>query len=162
MRSDMRRIKYSLFGGSGIDEPLYKWILENIPLGKTILEIGSGDTSTKLLSSKYNLYSIEHDKKFCGRWHNQYIQADLTEEDGWYNIETLKRELPDKYDVLMVDGPVGSLNRMPFYKYLHMFDMKATIIIHDTNRFWEKLLVDLIERDTNKKKIMFDTFGILL
>jgi hypothetical protein len=45
------------FGGSGITEELFDWIVANVPQGSTMLELGAGHVSTKFLSQRYNLYS---------------------------------------------------------------------------------------------------------
>ena len=147
------------FGGSGIDEEVYSWIVENLPSGKTILEIGAGNVSTRYLASKYIVYSVEHLAKFCGKWHNRYIHAKLV--DGWYDVEYLKASLPKSYNLILVDGPIGSESRMGFFHNRSLFDLTATIVVHDTNRCAEKNLIDLLEKETNKKKIMFETFGVL-
>lgn len=127
--------------GYMISEELYKWILDNLEHGKTILEIGSGD-GTKLLSEYYKMYSIEHNPQWQNKYNSTYINAPLI--GGWYHRETLEREMPKNYDLILVDAPPAFTvhARYGFYSNLDLFRTDVPIIIDDTNREGEKKLAD--------------------
>ena len=61
-----------------IDLELYKLIAMILPEGKTILELGSGD-GTAALVKRWNVISVENDKKYVGLHHDNYIHAPLVE-----------------------------------------------------------------------------------
>lgn len=124
-------INYDSFGGWSISKELFDWILNNIPKGSTILELGSGD-GTKELVKFYNVYSVEHDIEWVGLVpESTYIYAPLI--DGWYDVEVLKDKLPITYDLLLIDGPIGK-NRVNIIHHYEMFNKNVPIIIDDTNR----------------------------
>ena len=102
-----------------ISEELHKWILDNIKPGSTILELGSGD-GTEILSKHYKMFSIENDLNWSGRFNSTYITAPLV--NNWYDIDKVKSGLPKKYDLILVDGPVGNgrESRMGFFHNINM------------------------------------------
>jgi len=144
MNSD---VNYESFGGWAISKELFEWILENLPKGSTILELGSGN-GTKELVKYYNVYSIEHDEKWLGLVpESNYIYAPLI--DGWYDVEILKNELPIHYDLLLIDGPVGE-NRVNIINHYDMFKQNIPIIIDDTNRENDKNMSIFLSEKLNK------------
>jgi len=118
MNSD---VNYESFGGWAISKELFEWILENLPKGSTILELGSG---------------------------SNYIYAPLI--DGWYDVEILKNELPKHYDLLLVDGPVGE-NRINIINHYEMFKQNIPIIIDDTNRENDRNMSIFLSEKLDKK-----------
>ncbi len=154
------------FGGSGITKEVFDWITDNISVGKVIVELGAGDVSTKYLSERYELYSVEDVPKFCGKWASTYIHAPLV--DGWYDINILKEGLPERFSLLLIDGPVkfsdfrpGVGDRLKILDHLDLFDKDAIIIVDDTNRPAERNLLDALAQKTGKKKTVFSSFGVL-
>ena len=130
------------FGGSGISESMYKWIKDHLPSGSHILELGSGDVSTKYLSELYRLTSVEDKAEFLNRHPSHYIHAPLV--NGWFDTAVLETQLPRDYDLILVDGPVGSEPRAGFIKNLGLFKTNVPIIVDDTWREVEKqMAVDL-------------------
>ncbi len=79
---------------------LYEWILNNLEVGKTILELGSG-SGTKYLCDNYNVFSIEENFDYLNIYHQQYIYAPIKNE--WYDINL--NELPSNIDLFLIDGP---------------------------------------------------------
>lgn len=139
-------VNYESFGGWAISKELFDWILENIPTGSTILELGSGN-GTKELVKFYNVYSVEHDIRWVDLVpKSNYIHAPLV--DGWYDIEVLKEKLPISYDLLLIDGPIGE-NRVNIMRYYDMFNKNVPIIIDDTNR----------ENDKNMSLFLLEKFN---
>jgi len=141
-------IDYSSFGDWSISKEMFDWISNNIPDGSTIVELGSG-RGTKELVKKYVVYSIEHDIEWIGfEEKSNYIYAPLV--DGWYDVSIVKNELPEKYDLLIVDGPIRE-DRINFIKNYGIFNTNIPIIIDDTNRIEDKemsiFLSDKLQRE---------------
>lgn len=134
------------------------WIDKNIEKGKSILELGSGHVSTKQLSDMgYKMNSIEHDGKYVGLYNSNYIYAPL--KNSWYDVDVLKQHLPElKYDVLLIDGPVGVGNnsRTIFLKYMNLFNTNVPIIIHDVERNAEQHLKEELSRILNRSWKILD------
>lgn len=128
-------------GGWAIDPEVYEFILKNLPEGSTILELGSG-IGTSILAKRYTMYSIEHDLKFVGRYRSNYIYAPI--HDGWYNVELIQQKLPEKYDMILVDGPPAEIGRIGFWKNADLFNLDCLIVFDDTNRPKDKEVFDKI------------------
>jgi hypothetical protein len=145
--------------GWALPEEVFEWLINNIKQGSTILELGSGN-GTKELVKFFNVYSVEQEKKWVGvEPKSTYIYSPLKKYDdmiphssGWYDVDILKNELPKKYDLLIIDGPVGN-NRGNFIKFYDFFDMTVPIIIDDTNRDGDKRMALKIAKDFNKNII---------
>lgn len=134
-------------------DSFYDWIVLNIPEGKTILELGSGETTIKLCE-KYSVISIEHDKKYIGLAKNSnYIHAEIIKYDNhqWYSIDKLKVLKELKYDFILVDGPTGIIGRIGFLHNLNLFNTNVKILIDDTNRAAELKLANALSKKLNKK-----------
>ena len=128
---------------------IHEWIENNLPKGSTILEMGSGKGTLRLVKN-YTVYSIEHSEKWMNRYGSNYIYAPI--KDGWYDVESVKKGIPDNYDLLIVDGPTRKIDgkkvgRRKLYDYLHLFNTDVTIIVDDSDRGREmKLLKDMVEK----------------
>lgn len=90
------------FGGWSIDYELFSWMKANIEDGKTVLEIGSGQSTANLINH-WNIISIEEDINWCNRYHNRYIHAPIV--NGWYDMEKISESLTFDIDVILIDGP---------------------------------------------------------
>lgn len=124
-------INYESFGDWAISKEMFDWIVKNFPENSVILELGSG-TGTKELVKKYKVYSVEHNETWIGfEPKSNYIFSPLV--DGWYDKKILKKEIPQEYDLLIIDGPPGGL-RKNILKHLRLFKKDITIIVDDTNR----------------------------
>lgn len=157
------RINKNNFENWAISEQLYNWIIKNIPKKSTILELGSGTGSIEL-AKLYNLYSVEHDKKWLNLTKkSNYIYAPI--KNGWYDIDILKKKLPKEYDLILVDGPPGNIGREGFLKNLKLFNTNVPIIIDDSNRLNESIIFEeLVSKLGRKNKRFLDKnkeFGII-
>jgi predicted O-methyltransferase YrrM len=151
----------SEFGGSGITAELFDWIVANVPQGSTMLELGAGYVSTKFLSQKYKLYSVEDKAEFLNIFSSTYIYAPIDTNKNWYHRKALEEDLPKEYDCILVDGPTGEGNRWGFLENLDLFRPDVLIIVDDTWRKAEKeMLVQLAEK-TNRRYELFENFGVL-
>jgi hypothetical protein len=126
----------------------HDFIFEHLPKGKTILELGSGDGSMRLVEAGYTVYSVEHNDAWMNRHKSvNYIHAPLKEHKQvkgfgkviWYDPSYLK-DLPE-YDLLIVDGPPGCEGRAGFLKYKELFNLDVPIVFDDLQRIDECRLV---------------------
>lgn len=141
------KIDYSGLGGFAISKEVIDWILNNIPKGSTILELGSG-VGTKELVKFYNVFSIEDDEEWLGfEPKTTYIHAPIVNE--WYDVEILKNKIPKKYDLLLIDGPKGS-KRENMIKHYDLFKKDVPVIIDDTNREIDYKLSEFLYKNFNK------------
>jgi hypothetical protein len=128
---------------------IHEWIEKNLPKGSTILELGSGKGTARMVKN-YNVYSIEHSQKWMNRYGSNYIYAPI--KDGWYDIDSIKNSIPDHYDLLLIDGPPRKIDgkkvgRRPFGDHLDLFNTDVTIIVDDADRGREmKLLRSMKEK----------------
>lgn len=145
------QVNKNMLGGWAIDVECFEKILEILPKGKTILELGSGAGSGEL-SKYYNVYSIEHDPRWLNKYKTNYIHAPLSpiiRDDSyimWYDPEKLKGKLPQEYDMIIIDGPQGGLSpkrnsREGFLIHMDLFNTKNKILIFDDVNREEDLLV---------------------
>ena len=127
-----------MFNNWTIPKELFDWIRANLPDGKTILELGSGD-GTDELRKHYTVHSIEHDMAFIKE--GNYIHAPIVRYPGgydWYDVSKLIG-LP-AYDLLLIDGPTGVIGRRGFVKHRYMFNLDVPIVVDDTQREAERLI----------------------
>jgi len=118
-----------------ISQEMFQWILENIKGGSTILEFGSG-TGTIELTKYYTVYSVEQDIKWVGiAPDSNYIHAPII--NGWYSDNAVFSNLPPAYDLIIVDGPLGTGNREGIERYWDRFNLEVPIIMDDTHRVKE-------------------------
>ena len=139
----------------------FTWIMENVPDDKIILEFGSGET-TKYLSKKYNMYSVEEDNRFVGLYDSNYIYAPIVND--WYDLESLKKGIPEKYDVIILDGPAHG-KREGFLDNIGLFSLDKIIVVDDIDRegdraVWDKL-VKMTKDQYDKKSVSVHNAGII-
>jgi len=149
------------FGGSGITEELFDWIVANVPQGSTMLELGAGHVSTKFLSQRYKLYSVEDKAEFLNIYPSTYIYAPIDTNKNWYYRKALEEDLPKEYDCILVDGPTGEGNRWGFLENLDLFRQDVPIIVDDTWRRAEKDLLLEVAKKTGKEYKLFENFGVI-
>ena len=135
--------------GFSISQEVLNWINQNIPQGSTILELGSG-AGTYYLSKSFNMFSVEHDKFFVNQYDSNYIHAPI--KHGWYDTNCLL-DLPE-YDVLLIDGPTGTIGRWGVVKNAIIFDWNKIIIVDDTHRAEELKISDWVKRQKKKDPII--------
>lgn len=159
------------FGNYAIDITCYNKILEILPENSTILELGSG-TGTKELAKRYIMYSIEHNEKWLNKFNSTYIYAPLKplKQDStinWYDVEVLKKELPEQYDLILIDGPPAkdSQNRNSrdgFMLNLNLFNINVPIVFDDVHRKEDYDNFMKFVKLTNRKYEIFNGNGVLI
>lgn len=147
------------WGGAGITEPLFNWIRTHLPGGKHILELGSGDVSTWYLSEHYRMTSVEDQVQYLHKHPSHYIHAPLV--DGWFDVAVLEAQLPKDYDLILVDGPVGSGPRAGFLKNLRLFRTDVPIVIDDTWRDVERDMAAQLAKLTGGRLEVFEHFSAI-
>jgi hypothetical protein len=170
----LRNNKIQKLGGWSFEPELYEFLVANLPFGSTILELGSG-YGTDVLSQHYKMFSIEHNEKFLDIFNSHYIYAPM---DGyWYHRASIEGTLPEKYDAILVDGPVGdqSRNRIGFWENFDLFNLDVLLVIDDTNRKGERMLFEkildvcnfdfgseqLLPKEEHRKFEHFKTFSVI-
>ena len=162
------------FGGWTISQTLFDFIKEFLEPGSRIIELGSG-WGTGQLAKYFEMFSIEHDSTFLNIHNSNYIHSPIKkhsdstfpDDKGWYDPVVLKSQLPKEYDLVLVDGPPGTIGRSGFYTNLDLFRKDVPIILDDVDREDELQLLRAIEQKLGRKaKICEDTqqksFAVLL
>lgn len=116
------------FGGWSITKKTFDYILATLPKGSTLLEMGSGWSSGEF-SKYYTVFSVENNPKWLNKFNTNYIHVPI--KDHWYNVDILRKKLPDHYDFILVDGPTGGIGRMGFYTNLKIFNTNVPILFDD-------------------------------
>ena len=136
---------------AAISNELFEWIYENLEHGKTILEFGSG-TGTIELTKYWNVYSVEQSAKWIGKAPNSnYIHAPI--KGGWYDTNIVFNNIPEQYDLLLIDGPMGYQLRSGIDKYIDRFSENVPIILDDTHRIPDKEHAIALAKQLNKEYI---------
>jgi len=127
----------------------HDWILQKLPKGSTMLEFGSGPGTT-LFVEKFKVYSIEHDIKYVGvEPKSTYVHAPIVVNPNnirWYDERIVRNFIKDlKYDLILVDGPLGSIGRSGIKNILDVLKTETIpVIFDDVNRPEElKLMIEV-------------------
>lgn len=165
-------------GGWSIKKELIDYIKTILPANNIILELGSGSGTIELCKT-FKVYSIEHDKEWLNFYKtSNYIYAPIRNYEAyqyapiknyesykWYDVANIKKNLPSKYDLILVDGPPGWIGRMGFFYNLNIFNTNIPIIFDDINRKNEYILATNVAEtlQTSLEKFIFGdrTVGIL-
>ncbi len=147
-------------GGWSIDYPVYQFIRNNLPTNSIILELGSG-LGTQVLSEHYTMFSIEHNLKFIGKYKSTYIHAPM--KGKWYNRADIEGRLPTEYDMILIDGPVGSESnyRIGFHANIDLFNTDVMMIFDDTNRDEKILFQRVLSMLPDRNHSIFDKFSVI-
>lgn len=127
--------KVNDWGGNSISRLLFDYLLDTLPEGKTILELGSG-WGTGQLMKHWNVWSIESEPEWYGKYNKtQSIFVPITEKGGWYDHDKMKEtmaRLVHEYDLLLVDGPYD--NRGKILDNFYMFNHATPVVFDDVRR----------------------------
>lgn len=139
------------WGGSGIEKVVFDFILENIPEGSTIVELGAGHVSTREFANHYDCYSVEDNPDFIGHYKVKYINAPIVND--WYDINILKNSLPSKESqkLIFIDGN----RRDQILNHLDLFNPDAMYLIHDTYREGMQILAKKIGERLGRDAIFY-------
>jgi len=124
-----------------ITEQLFITILSILPLGATILELGSG-TGTLELTRYYQVHSIEHNPTWLNKFPAHYIHAPLI-DDSWYDSKIIAEAIMSlRYDLLLVDGP-------PQHRRANIVD-HFDLFLHDVPIIFDDIVRDADAYAMNK------------
>jgi hypothetical protein len=155
---------------ASIGDALIQWLVENLPEKSTILELGSGEGTKRLLEYGWSVHSIEHDPMFCRVIpYHKYILAPLTPHkpiqnypslNEWYDREPLHEynTQGNWYDLLLIDGP-PSPNRVGLIKYWDLFNPNVPWVFDDLNRKPEMHLIHGISARIGRPYTVFNAYG---
>jgi hypothetical protein len=118
-----------------------EWMYANVPREATVLELGGGRGSKRISRHFRNTTTVEHDPVWVGFLLRQGVPTlHRPLVDGWYEADPLLIELLSEADVVVVDGPIGSL-RNNIEPYLKHIKAGATVVFDDTHRAKTRALV---------------------
>jgi len=130
------------------------WIQTNVPAPATIWEFGSGEGSTRLGNLGYRVTSVEHDLNFAlvDRGPTvKVIHAPLEPAtDGkvpWYEPKIVEAGAPKGCDLVVLDGPPGSIGREGILRNLNLLPLDVPILVDDTHRPRENTIAEAIAKD---------------
>lgn len=136
------------WGGFHISERFFSEVQKRLPENGVILELGSG-WGTGQLAKIATVYSVEHDKKYLNLYDSHYIYAPIKKR--WYSVSALTRELPEHYDIIIVDGPPSTYGRLGFYSNLDIFRKDVPIFFDDVHRHTEFVIAHAVANALGKK-----------
>jgi len=162
----------SSFGGWAINESCYKFMIETLPEGSTVLELGSG-IGTMHLAKHFKMYSIENYSEWVGKYNSTYIHAPIKEynnewtapdlpgegspkQRGWFDPDKIKGNLPEDYQAILIDGPNGMFGRGGFLKHIELFNTNVLLIFDDINRESELELMKAVSKKIGKPYSILD------
>jgi hypothetical protein len=151
------------FEGNSISRELYVYLLDNLPKGKTILELGSGWGSGELIKH-WNVWSVESKEKWFKMYNPQSVLIPI--KDGWYDYDLLKDfmfKMRGNYDLLLVDGPYD--NREGILKNFHLFDHdpRIPVVFDDIARREGLEIMDGVSKRLNRPYDIYynGKFGVI-
>lgn len=109
----------------------------------TIVELGSGEGTQRLVDSFARVFSVEHDEKFVGKHGSHYIHAPIV--DGWYDRGVVAAALPARFDCVVIDGPPGNIGRQGVLAHLDLFG-PVPMLVDDVHRAPERETILAIAR----------------
>lgn len=129
----------------------WKLIRQLVKDGQTILELGSGFT-TSMLIKYYTVYSIEDNPQWVGKYGSNYIYAPILKysdgypppnipglkklnqkrQVGWYNPKIIKEALDEiNYNFILIDGPKARIGRGGFFLHIDIFNNEVPMLFDD-------------------------------
>ena len=145
---------------------IFEWISGCInPEAGPILEFGSGYGTHILLDMGYVVVSVEEEKAWANKYHNNYVYSPLDVETGWYEASSLKegfkqyKDIADVYgwQLTIIDGP--TVNRGGILPYLDYLGIGLnSVVIDDIDRGQNKLLLKTVQHhcQQTRKRIWDD------
>jgi glycosyltransferase involved in cell wall biosynthesis len=123
------------WGGAHITKPDWEFlesILEKYKI-KTVLEFGSGLSTLLIASKKINILSFETNERYLKQLRNKKVNEFV--EIRLWNGKEIHDNL-GKFDLAIVDGPPGGINREISTKIAS--EHSDLVLIHDAGRKYEK------------------------
>ena len=97
---------------------IFVYLCELFPGGGKILEFGSGD-GTRILAERFDICSIEHDEAWAEKLDTEChlipIKSNRVSTEngqtGWYDVDEVLKVIPKDLDIVIIDGPNGTIGR---------------------------------------------------
>ena len=153
--------KVNDWGGNSISISLFHYLEKTLPEGKTILELGSG-WGTGKLAEKWNIWSVEDDAAWAGKYNDQYFAVPLS--GLWYNTGILEIYLRGlEYDLLLIDGPYD--HREGFLEHLSLFKQDVPMVFDDVRRKSGRRILEQVSVKLDRPWVLHglgrEMFGII-
>ena len=88
---------------------------------------------------------------------------EIEDNKGWYHPDDLFPNLPEHYDLILIDGPGGWLGRAGFITYLEYFNTEVPIILDDVHREQELMIIKKLSEILGREyKIINKSLGCIL
>ncbi len=134
-----------------ISDGVLDTLLEFVPKGSTILELGTG-AGTIELAKHYEVISVEHAPEYhAGVSELLHVPLKELELEGsaavryelrfprhipWYDADILKEKLRGvSYDAILIDGPPRDSSRCGMWVYYsRLFDTSVPVLVNDVHR----------------------------
>ena len=120
---------------------IFVYLCELFPSGSKILEFGSGD-GTRILAERFDICSIEHDEVWAEKLDSECHLISIKSKDistetgqaGWYDVDEVLKVIPRDLDIVIIDGPNGTIGRHGILSVLDSLPKSATYIVDDVHR----------------------------
>jgi hypothetical protein len=142
-------------GGWAISDNLIDLITKTLNKKDTILELGSGTGTQKLIANQINVISVEQDKLWVNKYHNNYCYAQL--KDGWYDFKVLNDFLKNKsYNAVLIDGPAAGDRAKVLTSCI---DLSKIIFIDDIDRPADRDIFNRLK--INRRYEDYEVYGVI-
>ena len=163
--------------GISINDTCLEYIKKILPRGSSILEFGSGKGTTWLADAGYTMYSVENQPEWFDyypdhttyincriKYYNDtYISPPIVNQNGWYHIDDLLPNLPESYDLILIDGPGGRWGRGGFWKHIEEYNTDVPMIFDDINRIPDSEVMELVSDYVGRDYEIIDHYtGVIL
>lgn len=111
---------------SSVDTEIVQVIERWVPEESVIIELGSGPR-TDVLAKKYKIHAVETDIERINEKEASYIYAPIA--NGWYDVESLERFLPENYQCVVVDGSSNPDIKHAIFQHLAIFLAQAPTFV---------------------------------
>jgi len=126
------------FGSGGITRDLKSWIWSKTPKGATVVELGAGFVSTRVLSRSFNLISAEDNFDYIGLFANaKYVYAPINPKSQWYSLKA--KQIPIKFGLMIIDGASGGHLHQNILEGNWIFERTSTINVDEAWRVREEV-----------------------
>ncbi len=159
--------------GITINENCVNLIKRLLPNGGTILEFGSGEGTTWLSDAGYTMFSVENQKEWMDKFpnHTTYINCrikyydseylapnNIFDQRGWYHPDDLFPNLPNDYDLILVDGPGSTWGRAGFFKHIDKFNTDVPMVFDDIHRTQDSDVMESVSEYVSREYEVIDIF----
>ena len=136
-----------------LGEKAETWIYQKFQnKNATILEFGCGK-GTEARSSSHHITVIEHDIDYITNGAECMLakiipneSSEKYNEKGWYDAKVIELLRGRNFDLIIIDGPPGSIGRSGILAYPWIFELSPIILVDDTHRGPERNLAQTIAK----------------